>query len=132
MGDNLSGAVAETWARAAGALQALRSMKDVVVHGRKKSGVDRGASISQRLALPEGCELRTVAPVLESECTLVFTFLLLLVEGLEVFAALGFDGVIVVLRGRGMIHWLTVGGLSTCEWCEWCGRCGRSNYIDDV
>jgi len=84
----------------------------VVVHRRTKGEVDRGAPFFQRLALCEGCELRTVALVLESECMFVLTLLLLLVEGLEAFTALGFDAVIVVPRGIGMILWLTVVGLS--------------------
>ena len=44
--------------------------------------------------LCEGCELRMVALVLESDCMLVFKLLLLLVEGFEVFAALGFEVVV--------------------------------------
>jgi len=36
-----------------------------------------------------------VTLILESDCTLVFTVLLLLVEGLKVFVALRFDMVVV-------------------------------------
>jgi len=60
----------------------------------QKAGLVGGAPFSQRL---EGRDLRTVAQVLKSECMLVFTLLLLLVEGLEGFAALGFDVVVMLV-----------------------------------
>ncbi len=87
----------------------------------------RRTSISKRLALCEGSELGAVTLILESNCMLVFTLLLVLVEGLEVFAALSFDIVIalvvvvvVITRYRaamkvavGVVLWLIVVGLST-------------------
>ena len=87
-----------------------------------------GPSFSHRLALCEGSELGTMTLILESDRTLVFTvLLLLLVEGFEIFAALSFDivvefdfVVVVVTRCRaarsviiGIVLWLTVVGLST-------------------
>jgi len=75
----------------------------------QRAGLIGGAPFSRRL---EGRDLRTVVLVLKIECMLVFMLLLLLVEGLEVFAALVFD-VVVVPRGIGMIHWLTVVWRST-------------------
>ena len=48
-------------------------------------------SISQNLALCVGRELGAVTLILESDCTFIFTVLLLLMEGLEVFVALSFD-----------------------------------------
>ena len=74
-----------------------------------------------------GRDLGMVTLILESDCTFIFTVLLLLVEGLEVFAALSFDivvtpvlvAVVVVTRYRaarkvtvGVVRWLIVVGLS--------------------
>ena len=57
----------------------------------------RGMSISQNLALCVGRELGTVTLILESDCTFIFTVLMLLMEGLEVFAALRFDIAVALL-----------------------------------
>lgn len=43
-----------------------------------------------------GRELGTVTPILECDCTSIFTVLLLLVDGLEVFVALSFVTVVIV------------------------------------
>jgi len=85
----------------------------------------RGASFSQRLTLCEGSELGTVTLILESEYTLIFTVLLLLVEGLDVSAALSFNIVVVLVEylvvvvnrcmrrvAIGIVLWPTVVGLS--------------------
>ena len=53
---------------------------------------------SQGPTLCEGSELSTVTLILGSDCTLIFTVLLLLVEGFKVFVALRFD--VVYPRNR--------------------------------
>ena len=88
---NGSGAGFETWRRAAGALQTPRGLEDVAVHIRTKNGVSRG---SPGFSMPRALQGLRAAYGGESECMLVFTLLLLLVEGLEVFAVLGFDVVV--------------------------------------
>ena len=57
----------------------------------------RGTPIFQHLALCVERELGTVTPILESDCTFLFTVFMLLVEGLEVFAALSFDTVVMLV-----------------------------------
>ena len=88
----------------------------------------RRISISKCLALCEDSELGTVTLILESDCMFVFTVLLVLLEGFEVFVALSFDivitlvlVVIVLTRKRvakkiavGAVLWLIVVGL--CTW----------------
>ena len=59
-----------------------------------------GGSFPQHTALREDSELGTVTLILEGDCILMFTGLLLLVEGLKVIAALSFDRV-VAARGDG-------------------------------
>lgn len=86
------------------------------------------AAFSQRFALCKCSELRTMALALKSDCTLVFTLVVLVVEGLEVFAALGLDIVavlvlivaVVVQGGEAarriameMVLWLVIGVTNT-------------------
>ena len=59
-----------------------------------------GVSFPQHIALCEGSGASTVSLILESDCMLVFTGLLLLVEGPEVFTPLSFSRVVVVDVGR--------------------------------
>jgi len=65
-----------------------------------------------------------VTLILECDCTFIFTVLLLLVEGLEVPAALNFNIVVVnrcrAVRRIATVLWLTVVGLSM--WDGWYGR----------
>jgi len=87
----------------------------------------RGPSFSQHFTLCKGSELGTVTLILESDCTLIFTVLLLLVESLEVSTALSFNIVVVLVEflvvvvnryrtarrvAIGIVLWLTVVGLS--------------------
>ncbi|SRR5258706_2101476 len=70
-----------------------------------------GDLFPQHIALCEDSDLGTVTLNLVSDCMLVFTGLLLLVEGLEVFAALSFDRVVAARRvAVGMVLWLRVVG----------------------
>ena len=88
----------------------------------------RGASFSQRRTPCEGSELGTVTLILKSECMLIFTVLLLLVEGLNVSAALSFNIAVVLVEylvvvvnrcmrrvAIGIVLWPTVVGLSVWD-----------------
>ena len=120
----MKGAVVETWTQASEVLQARPELNPRPVHSRTKREVGKG---NVNFSTPRALRGLRSGHGVESDCTFIFTMLLLLVEGLEVFAALSFDivvapvlVVVVVTRDRaarkvvvGVVLWLIVVGLST-------------------
>lgn len=68
-----------------------------------------GDSFPQHTALREDSELGTVTLILEGDCILTFMGLLLLVEGLKVFATLSFDSTESSRRGWMVLRQTVVG-----------------------
>jgi len=106
--------VVETLARAANASQARPKSKPGVVYSRTKGEFGEGTLVSQRLTPCEGNKPVEVTLILES-------VVLLLLEGLEVSAALSFDIVVLLVEylivvvsrcmrrvSIGIVLWLTV------------------------
>ena len=75
----------------------VQQLKHRHAHSRTKGEVGRGSVDFSTPRALRGQRAGHGTPILDSDCTFIFTVLLLLVEGLEVFAALSFDTVVMLI-----------------------------------